>query len=72
MPVDSVGATTSYSPDQTAAAAAKPASAPDTSSTQPPASASQGPQRLNAEPQQQQTPVYFFDGNLGQYVNILV
>lgn len=71
MPVDSVGSFT-YSPDQTAAAAAQPATAPDTSSTQPPEAATQGPQRLKTEPQPQQAQVYFFDANLGQYVNILV
>lgn len=75
MPVDAVSAGTFiYSPDQAAGAYTQPASAPDTSSTQPPQSSSGTAQTTPAEPQQQpqQTQVYFFDANLGQYVNILV
>lgn len=68
MAVDAVQS--NYSAAQGAGAYTQPASAPDTSATQPPSN--DKTQEAQSSSQPQQTQVYFFDANLGQYVNILV
>lgn len=66
--VDSVN----YTAVQSTADYSRPATAPDTSATQPPNSGENSSLKTQAEPQQEPTAqVYFFDPNLGQYVNVL-
>ncbi len=74
MPVDAASNANSlaYTPDERAAAYSRPATAPDTSSTQPAQNTRETQPPSQPEPQQQQVQVYFFDPNLGQHVNILV
>jgi hypothetical protein len=65
--------TTNYTAIQATASYSRPATAPDTSSTQPPNSGADSSLKTQAEPQPRQlVQIYFFEPNLGQYVDVLV
>ncbi len=64
--------TTNYSAVQSTADYSRPATAPDTSATQAPNSGQDSSLKTQNQPEQpQKVQVYFFDPNLGQYVNVL-
>ena len=64
--------TTNYSAAQSTADYSRPATAPDTSATQAPNSGQDSSLKTENQPQQPQpVQIYFFDPNLGQYVNVL-
>jgi hypothetical protein len=64
--------TANYSAVQSTADYSRPATAPDTSATQAPNSGENSSLKTQSEPQPPQPQqIYFFDPNLGQYVNVL-
>ena len=63
--------TTNYTAVQSTADYSRPATAPDTSATQAPNSGQDSSLKTQSQPEQQKVQIYFFDPNLGQYVNVL-
>lgn len=72
MPVDTINAVAGpyYTADQSTADYSRPATAPDTSSTQPPNSGVDSSLKTQNHREQQRVQIYFFDPNLGQYVDV--